>query len=67
MFTNEEQREDRLERIAENIADLVNSKLTQFGRIADALERIAAALEQNSGEEDTTNLHDILAEMLRNM
>ena len=43
----------------------------QLRRIADALERIAAALEPNSGKEWTTteeermNLHSLLYEILR--
>lgn len=52
MFTNDEKVVDQLQRIAEGIegrgaADGLNSSTAQLARIADALERIAAALEPN--------------------
>lgn len=74
MLTNEEQVIDQLQRIAEDIegrgaADGLNSSTAQLERIANALERIAAALEPNrkawtTEKEDSMNLHAILHAML---
>jgi hypothetical protein len=74
MLTNEEQVIDQLQRIAEDIegrgaADGLNSSTAQLERIANALERIAAALEPNrkawtTEKEDSMNLHAILHTML---
>lgn len=52
MLTHDEMMLDTLQRIAEDIegkgaADGLNSSTAQLARIADALERIAAALEPN--------------------
>lgn len=70
MLTNEEKVIDQLQRIAEDIegrgaADGLNSSTAQLERIANALERIAAALEPNhkawtTEKEDSANLHAIL-------
>lgn len=74
MLTNEEQVIDQLQRIAEDIegrgtADGLNSSTAQLERIANALERIAAALEPNrkawtTEKEDSMNLHAMLHAML---
>ena len=73
MLTNEEQVIDQLQRIAEDIegrgaADGLNSSTAQLARIANALERIAAALEPNpkagtTTKEDETNLHSLLYQL----
>lgn len=74
MFTNEEQVIDQLQKIAEDIegrgaADGLNSSTAQLERIANALERIAAALEPNrkawtTEKEDSANLHAILYQLV---
>ena len=74
MLTNEEKVIDQLQRIAEDIegrgaADGLNSSTAQLDRIANALERIAAALEPNrqawtTEKEDSANLHAILYQLV---
>lgn len=73
MLTHDEQIVDQLQRIAEDIegrgaADGLNSSTAQLERIANALERIAAALEPNrkawtTEKEDDANLHAILYQL----
>lgn len=73
MLTNEEKVIDQLQRIAEDIegrgaADGLNSSTAQLERIANALERIAAAIEPNrkswtTQKEDETNLHSLLYQL----
>lgn len=68
MFSNEEMKADALQKIADGIgtpAEHKDSCTAQLARIADALERIAAALEPNrkswtTQKEDETNLHSLL-------
>lgn len=70
MLTNEEIVIDQLQRIAEDIegrgaADGLNSSTAQLERIANALERIAAALEPNrkawtTAKEDEMNIHSLI-------
>lgn len=70
MLTDEEKAIDQPQRIAEDIegrgtADGLNSSTAQLERIANALERIAAALEPNrkawtTEKEDGANLHAML-------
>jgi hypothetical protein len=74
MLTHDEQIIDQLQRIAEDIegrgaADGLNSSTAQLERIANALERIAAALEPNrkawtTEKEDDANLHAILYQLV---
>lgn len=76
MLTHEEQIIDQLTRIAEDIegrgaAEGLNSSTAQLTRIADALERIAAALEPNrkawtSTKEDEANMHSLLFRIASN-
>ena len=71
MFTHEEQAADQLSRIADALGTPAESKdccTAQLARIADALERIAAALEPNrkswtTQKEDETNLHSLLYQL----
>lgn len=72
MFTHEEQAADQLSRIADSLGTPAESKdscTAQLARIADALERIAAAIEPNrkawtTEREDEANLHAILYQLV---
>lgn len=70
MFTNEEITADQITRIADALGEpgeySSSGTITrQLARVADALERIADAMEPNrkawtTEKEDSTNLHSLL-------
>lgn len=74
MLTDEEKAIDQPQRIAEGIegrdaADGLNSSTAQLERIANALERIAAALEPNrkawtTEKEDDANIHAMMYQLV---